>query len=345
MKVELHQSDQDEGQHAFRGRALLKLRVKTSEPEGEHAEELAVKGARRRKLKQAIQNVLFFGLLSVTMVRAMVAHRRVASSFSEENSAEMDHRALQNKAPVVAHCFTGQVRTLAHPMIYQNYEAHILSKIGADSDIFFAIEKETNATDIFHPTNIKIDSTTTWQYDRWGACLEMVKQEEVKQNKEYSHIIITRPDLVILQDIPTVDDFPEETIWVRKYGEQYQEFVSTFSHGDEDAESVQTPHQGDYGSSRSDMFLVIPRKIAGPFMRTMSEKRNGLKEICGNGRTKEDLCGNPSGNYPECTVKCAFDVLSVQYVLQSFQVRILREHQLCKSHFTDGGKWFNSMCI
>ena len=65
-------------------------------------------------------------------------------------------------------------------MIYENYEAHVLTKINANSDVFFSIDTETNATDIFQPTNFRTNNSVTWPYDRWSHCVEMIKEEEIK---------------------------------------------------------------------------------------------------------------------------------------------------------------------
>ena len=36
--------------------------------------------------------------------------------------------ASANNDPRVAHCLVGEIRTMAHPMVHQNYEAHVLSR-------------------------------------------------------------------------------------------------------------------------------------------------------------------------------------------------------------------------
>ena len=90
---------------------------------------------RRRRQATAILTVLAAtALLGVLRFAASSAPRAAAvlDEWSRVHDAERAHRslAIEDEAePRVAHCVIGQARTLGHPMIYENYEAHVLSKI------------------------------------------------------------------------------------------------------------------------------------------------------------------------------------------------------------------------
>ena len=179
--------------------------------------------------------------------------------------------------PKVAHCIAGQSRTVGHPMIYQNYEAHVLSKIEVRSDTFFATDKNNSGIDAFSPKAIHFEERVSNQYERWGHCMKLIEEEEASSGTLYSHVIISRPDLVVLQNIPSVDDFPKKSIWLRySYPEKVAEYPSTMNVGDENAEKV-TP-----GGGLSDLFHVIPRSMAKPFIDTMAQAPSQCGKVARN---------------------------------------------------------------
>ena len=269
----------------------------------------------------------------------------VLDEWSRVHDAERSHRSLaieDETEPRVAHCLVGQARTLAHPMIYENYEAHLLSKIGAPSDVFFVIDAPNEGTNAFDPVAVEIMPVRTqwWQYLRWIRCMALVVEHEKETGVEYSHVIFQRADQLVLQDLPSIETFPQTSMWGKYYGETMDEYPSTYAVGDEGAMEAR-----ELFISVSDLFLVLPRTVAASFIHEIAVLMRGSNPAA---RSAKD-CGTWGMQRArgELLTKCAASRAAIPVVLQPFQLRILREHQKggCDFFRRDPGKHYNSLCI
>mmetsp|Transcript_22640 Transcript_22640/g.47701 ORF Transcript_22640/g.47701 Transcript_22640/m.47701 type:complete len:332 (-) Transcript_22640:194-1189(-) len=312
-----------------------------------------------------VVNRFFFDTPSLNSVDATTRRSRRESESSSPHAA----------APRVAQCFVGQTRTLGHPLLPQNYRAHVSSRIGAEIDAYFVLDEPiatTNTTyDSFFPVPIvAADALATptmqHQYLRWTRCLEMVEEREKEKNATtgttiYSHVILSRVDMVVLQDFPRAEDFPVTSAWVRPYPENMEDYPPEYSKGDDGAETV-----GFTPGGVSDLVLVMSRPVAGRVLREMRSVLDAYDSVpdpasepglcdairCGGNATMGRVCGGCSFLVvAECMPKCALHRAEVPVVYQNFQVRILRDHRShrnggCSSFGTrDSGKHYNSMCI
>jgi hypothetical protein len=247
---------------------------------------------------------------------------------------------VSTPSSVVAHCITGQARTMDHPMIYQNFRDHVLHRIGAPSDVYFVIDhNRTTSIDLYHPKKVHIIEKVDSQYERWLICMGMILEAEATESIKYSHVIINRPDQVVLQDVPPIENFPNHSVWVKPYGEFMDEYNSTMLLGDDTALQAWESHPVHGKQALSDLFIVLPRPVAHDFVESVVEDID-----CGN-HTKKDVCGDMAG-HGECRIKCALAAHAIPYVYQNFQLRILRPHARRKCPvFGKVGKDYNSMCI
>jgi hypothetical protein len=241
--------------------------------------------------------------------------------------------------PVVAHCITGQIRTMDHPMIWQNFRDHVLNRIGAPSHVFFVIDTNTSSTmELYQPKRVHIVPMVESQYERWSLCMKMILEVEATENVQYSHVIINRPDQMVLQDLPSVDTFPNHSVWVKPYAEEMDSYSATMLVGDDTALQAWESHPVHGKMALSDLFLVIPRYAAPQYVQAVVDKD------CGN-HTAEDCCGSWAGHL-ECRIRCALAAQSIPYVYQNFQLRILRYHTRKYCSFCGRkGKDYNSICI
>jgi hypothetical protein len=198
--------------------------------------------------------------------------------------------------------------------------------------------------ELYHPKGVLIKESVPSQYERWLYCLQMIQKVEATEKIKYSHVIMNRPDQVVLQDLPHVETFPNYSVWVKPYGELMKTYNSTWVVGDDTATQAWEPHPvlgpvlGKL--ALSDLFLIIPRAVADGFVQSLVNQ-----EDCGTHKRKA-LCGETSGAQ-ECLIRCALAANSIPFVFQNFQLRILREHheRVCPYFNVDIGKHYNSICL
>ena len=121
-----------------------------------------------------------------------------------------------------------------------------------------------------------------------------------------------------------------------------------YSHRDEGAEPVRP--SGGYGYGISDLFLVIPRELAGDFVSEIGKMYESAKDqrershiSCGERMSTVRLCDVRCAA-AECLVKCAMARLNIPVAMQNFQLRLVRPHVLggCPP---GRGNHYNSLCI
>ncbi|CAF4276079.1 unnamed protein product, partial [Adineta steineri] len=79
-------------------------------------------------------------------------------------------------------------------------------------------------------------------YAKWQRCLEHIEQAERQDGIRYDFIVRTRPDLYFAKAMPSPKKLPRDTILINPYYECL-----------------------NYGIS--DLFAIIPRALADPYMR------------------------------------------------------------------------------
>ena len=171
----------------------------------------------------------------------------------------------------VAHCLVGQRRTMDHPMIYQNYDAHVLARIGRPSDVFFVLDGPTPATAPFNPvaTAYLEIQDSYYQYGRWIQCLKMIHDYESSAGARYSHVIVNRVDQMVIMGLPSVETFPVNSIWAKPHGEFMGQYLPGYTVQDEGAEVPgTTTFQPDLGIP--DTFQVVPQRLFREYVTAVS---------------------------------------------------------------------------
>eukprot|EP01050_Picozoa_sp_SAG11_P008695 SAG11_NODE_778_length_7212_cov_4.265392_1_plen_282_part_00 len=161
-------------------------------------------------------------------------------------------QAAQQAPARIAHCIVGEPRTLNFEEVYQNYQQHAISPLGGSSDVFLVLEDvgDANSTMNIHGTEVKttnrevydkaikflnpkmvrwVDSTSfptpagapespcASQYLKWHVCHGLISSVEKDENFTYTHVIKSRPDLVILRDLPAASELPQEVLIIPYY--------------------------------------------------------------------------------------------------------------------------------
>jgi len=161
----------------------------------------------------------------------------------------------------VAHCITGQLRTLYFPSVYLNYKSWVVDPLKVPSKLFFVVTNETTdkykpAFDHLKPTEIlytPVDSFSNGtfssdapdvkykhreQFLKRAVCYELVLRFERRAAGliRFSHIITTRPDVLL-------KPFGPASTWPR--------------------DQVVIPRRiGSGGSGVIDIMAVVPRGVA-----------------------------------------------------------------------------------
>eukprot|EP00187_Rhodella_violacea_P000438 CAMPEP_0174886144 /NCGR_PEP_ID=MMETSP0167-20121228/1415_1 /TAXON_ID=38298 /ORGANISM="Rhodella maculata, Strain CCMP736" /LENGTH=294 /DNA_ID=CAMNT_0016122027 /DNA_START=151 /DNA_END=1035 /DNA_ORIENTATION=- len=124
----------------------------------------------------------------------------------------------------VAHCITGELRSLKLPSVYTSYKRWAIEPLKAPSTLFFVVNSlpESNLTgykaafDHLRPakillvtredvveSNLRYENISDWhrffQYAKFSLCFELVRRYERSSLKGalFSHIILTRPDVLL----------------------------------------------------------------------------------------------------------------------------------------------------
>ena len=262
-------------------------------------------------------------------------------------------RALR-LAMAVAHCLVGQARTLSHPVVFQNYKAHAVDPLGVASELFFVLDTRDKRFDLDgdQPTAAalrwlvprKVVFSNLHQHGKWAVCLALIEDAEALAARTYSFIIKTRPDLVVLADLPPVSLFPRgRVLWARPYREFWaraqQAYPQVSGNATEDFQRWTLPkdkvRKRRQGRIVSDLILVFPRELArsvlgGP-MRLRAGRQNG--SVFGD---------------RELYLRVKEQHVSVQF--KPFEVRILRDanYSFCRHSrnlANKPGKFYNSLCV
>ena len=264
-------------------------------------------------------------------------------------------RALR-LAMAVAHCLVGQARTLSHPVVFQNYKAHAVDPLGVASELFFVLDTRDKRFDLDgdQPSAAalrwlvprKVVFSNLHQHGKWAVCLALIEDAEALAARTYSFIIKTRPDLVVLADLPPVSLFPAgRVLWARPYREFWaprqaqQAYPQVSGNATEDFQRWTLPKDKVREHQRrmvfSDIILVFPRELA----RSVLGGPMRLQNVSAFGGAYGDM---------ELYLRVKEQNISVQY--KPFEVRILRDANYKHCHRSSNlsgnpGKLFNSLCV
>ena len=263
-------------------------------------------------------------------------------------------RALR-LAMAVAHCLVGEARTLSHPVVFQNYKAHAVDPLGVASELFFVLDTRDKRFDLDgdQPSAAalrwlvprKVVFSNLHQHGKWAVCLALIEDAEALAARTYSFIIKTRPDLVVLADLPPVSLFPAgRVLWARPYREFWaprqaqQAYPQVSGNATEDFQRWTLPkdkvRKHQQIRSVSDLILVFPRELA----RSVLGGPMRLQNVSAFGGAYGDM---------ELYLRVKEQNISVQF--KPFEVRILRDaNSFCRqirnlANMPD--KFYNSLCV
>lgn len=249
----------------------------------------------------------------------------------------------------VAHCLVGEARSLSHPVVFQNYKAHAVDPLGVASDLFFVLDTRDKRFDLDgdQPTAAalrwlvprKVVFSNLGQHGKWAVCLALIEDAEALAARTYSFIIKTRPDLVVLADLPPVSLFPAgRVLWARPYREFWappqaqQAYPQVSGNATEDFQRWTLPKDKvrEHQQRRivSDLILVFPRELARSVLGSpTATNKSGDKEL-----------------YRRVTAQ------HIRVQFKPFEVRILRDanYTHCQENSNINrklGKFFNSLCV
>mmetsp|Transcript_6908 Transcript_6908/g.16885 ORF Transcript_6908/g.16885 Transcript_6908/m.16885 type:complete len:342 (-) Transcript_6908:60-1085(-) len=119
----------------------------------------------------------------------------------------------------VAHCMAGELRSLYFRSVYKSYKKAVINSLDAPSKLFIITNAEESterykpAFDYLQPdvllhishdelqkSNLHFEGSPercTFQYSKYAICYEIVRRHERHQRSLFSHIIITRPDVLM----------------------------------------------------------------------------------------------------------------------------------------------------
>lgn len=136
----------------------------------------------------------------------------------------------------------GDARTLWYPEVYQNYRSNVVDALDTDQELFLITSNGTthhdedlsslttpksryneaisylNFTAVIWMDEMKkvklVDEQFCPQYNRWPLCVELVerREREISDGFQFTHILRSRPDLVMLKKLPPYDDLPDDEI-------------------------------------------------------------------------------------------------------------------------------------
>ena len=260
----------------------------------------------------------------------------------------------------VAHCLVGQARTLSHPVVFQNYKAHAVDPLGVASELFFVLDTRDKRFDLDGalPESAalrwlaprKVVFSNSHQHGKWAVCLALIEDAEALAARTYSFIIKTRPDLVVLADLPPVSLFPAgRVLWARPYREFWappqaqQAYPQVSGNATEDFQRWTLPKDKVREHQRrivSDIISVFPRELA----RSVLGGPMRLQNVSAFGGAYGDM---------EFYLRVKEQNISVQF--KPFEVRILRDanYPFCrrsrklanKPDKLFGIKLYNSLCV
>ena len=264
----------------------------------------------------------------------------------------------------VAHCLVGEARTLSHPVVFQNYKAHAVDPLGVASELFFVLDTRDKRFDLDGalPESAalrwlaprKVVFSNSHQHGKWAVCLALIEDAEALAARTYSFIIKTRPDLVVLADLPPVSLFPAgRVLWARPYREFWaprqaqQAYPQVSGNATEDFQRWTLPKDKvrEHQQRRivSDIILVFPRELArsvlGRTMRTPAMKQRG--------RTMRTPAMKQT---PDMELYQSLTAQHIRVQFKPFEVRILRDANYKHCHRSSNlsgnpGKLFNSLCV
>jgi hypothetical protein len=162
-------------------------------------------------------------------------------------------------------------------------------------------------------------------YAKWQRCLEHIEEAEKKDGIRYDYIVRSRPDLFFAKDLPTPNLLPNDRILINPYYECAQDIPSGYN-------QTWSDHQApcdnkNYGIS--DLFAIIPRKLANPYMG-IANAPNLPRHVCGH-----------RASHPECAIRAALYKANITFELWPFVVKIMRSADFCHHN---GWNHFNSWC-
>jgi hypothetical protein len=162
-------------------------------------------------------------------------------------------------------------------------------------------------------------------YAKWQRCLELIEEAEKQNGAKYDYIVRSRPDLYFAKDLPTLDLLPNDRILVNPYYECLNDIPSGYNQIWSENETL--CNMKDYGIS--DLFAIIPRALANPYMRVAYIPDLPL-----------GVCGFRA-SHPECAIKATLYKANITFEFWPFVVKIMRSAQFC--HASDWNR-FNSWC-
>ena len=182
----------------------------------------------------------------------------------------------------------------------------------------------------------KVVFSNSHQHGKWAVCLALIEDAEALAARTYSFIIKTRPDLVVLADLPPVSLFPAgRVLWARPYREfwaprQAPPQVSGNAMEDFQRWTLRKDKVRKHQQikSVSDLILVFPRELARSVLGSpTATNKSGDKEL-----------------YRRVTAQ------HIRVQFKPFEVRILRDanYTYCQENSNINrklGKFFNSLCV
>ncbi|CAF1194846.1 unnamed protein product [Didymodactylos carnosus] len=161
---------------------------------------------------------------------------------------------------------TGEPRTLYYDEVFQTYKKVVLDNFPGDvlavlqmggSDKLHGIEvlkpDETTykrALATINPIRIRWLNPTSWLnplkwtnnlnmrydpggYKKWKICMTMIEEEEKRRGMKYEFVVRTRPDLMIVKELPPLERWPTDRVLVSPYYECLQDLPPSYGEADE----------------------------------------------------------------------------------------------------------------
>jgi len=273
---------------------------------------------------------------------------------------KMDHIRISDGLPPVriAHCFVGGARTLYLPETYQLYAKQVLHPIQAQHDIFMVMDLEQglkgaktiqmNRTHYDRALAYLKPIRVVWVEDappfsgefdpsdfyyKWSVCAKLFETVELLNGTRYDYVIKTRPDLIVLRELPPMNKWPQDKVWINPYYEYAGDIPEELELTTELFRTTSTNGYSDPNEMPiSDIFGIVPRKYASIYFNVVRNDEHICRRFCGN---REGML--------ECRLKTSLGLANVSYEIAPVVVKIRRSFQNCES-FSNSVGLFNSLC-
>ncbi|CAF0964755.1 unnamed protein product [Didymodactylos carnosus] len=195
-----------------------------------------------RKLRFCTKTLALLTVITVLLLDMIILYMLVNSQYIVLLRHHLDIRQLIKRSPLIAHCLTGRPRTLHYDEVFQIYKKVVLDNVPGDLfavleigqvDDFPGIPLGTNDTVYKRALTTINPKLTKWLnvtdnatalndpggYGKWKICMTMIEEEEKMRAMKYEFIVRTRPDLMIIKELPPVEKWPTDRVLVNPYYE------------------------------------------------------------------------------------------------------------------------------